>query len=548
MVSVLIPARNEQYLGKTIENVLENARDEIEIIVILDGYIPDPQLHFDNRVIFVHYKESIGQRQAINIAARMAKGKYIMKLDAHCAVDEGFDVKLATDCEEDMTMIGRMYNLDIETWKPKLHKFTDYMYFSSPNFEKPFRSQYYYGDEFRRLHRKKELIDDILCIMGPCFFMWRDRFFMQGGCDEGHGSWGNQGIEVSLKAWLSGGRLVVNKKTWFAHWFRGGGGPGFPYHITGNEQERARAYSRNLWLNNKWPGQVRPLSWLLDKFKPVPTWHDSLGADSLAKVEAAGLIFNKAMNSKDKLVFDTETKSLDNPNPSPVSAPSCSINMEEINEFNQPIWNASANMTSNNNIYRNIRRRFQVLTRDDFSPIGAHEGDRTTLIEVWKDAGYKEGVEIGVKQARYSEKILSTIPDCKLHCIDPWDVYKESHLSRVTQDNNYSKVLQRLDPYIKEGRAVIVKDYSQNVASNFKDGSLDFLFIDGMHTFDGCALDLILWCPKVRIGGMICVHDYLAMRRGGVMEAVNAYTKCHMIHPWFVTREVLPTAFWIVEK
>src|SRR3989304_9722655 len=115
MVSVLIPARNEQYLGKTIENVLENARDEIEIIVILDGYIPDPQLHFDNRVIFVHYKESIGQRQAINIAARMAKGKYIMKLDAHCAVDEGFDVKLATDCEEDMTMIGRMYNLDIET-------------------------------------------------------------------------------------------------------------------------------------------------------------------------------------------------------------------------------------------------------------------------------------------------------------------------------------------------------------------------------------------------------------------------------------------------
>jgi len=35
---------------------------------------------------------------------------------------------------------------------------------------------------------------------------------------------------------------------------------------------------------------------------------------------------------------------------------------------------------------------------------------------------------------------------------------------------------------------------------------------------------LILWAPKVKVGGMIAVHDYLAMRRGGVIEAVDAYT------------------------
>ena len=101
MVSIIIAARNEQYLEQTIRNVLSNARGEIEILVMLDGWIPEPQIHTgDGRVIFHHFQESIGQRQCINAGAKLAKGKYVMKLDAHCAVDEGFDIKLAQDCEE----------------------------------------------------------------------------------------------------------------------------------------------------------------------------------------------------------------------------------------------------------------------------------------------------------------------------------------------------------------------------------------------------------------------------------------------------------------
>ena len=66
-VSIIIPARNEKYLEKTIRNVLENATGEIEIIAILDGYIPDPQINInDDRVIFVHNEVAIGQRPAIN--------------------------------------------------------------------------------------------------------------------------------------------------------------------------------------------------------------------------------------------------------------------------------------------------------------------------------------------------------------------------------------------------------------------------------------------------------------------------------------------------
>lgn len=474
MLSVIIPAKNEIYLQRTIENILANAEGEIEIIVELDGWLPDPQIVIDDsRVIFYHHETGIGQRACINHGAREAKGKFIMKLDAHCAVGPGFDVILARDCEKDWTVVPRMYNLDHVTWLPKLHKLTDYMYIGCGE-GRLLRAEYY-GNHQPKSHK---MIDETMACMGPGWFMHKERFFEQGGCDEGHeGGWGQQGVEVSCKAWLSGGALMVDKNTWFAHWFRGGGGPGFPYKISGNTIERVRKYSRDLWLNDKWEKQTRKFQWLLDKFNP-PGWKE----DPMESIDI---------------------------------------------------------------IKRNIRNRFGVMVRNDFSPIGSHRGDRNTLLEVFKDAGYKTGVEIGVKRASYSEQILNIIPDSKLYCVDPWDVYAESHVKASGQDENFKMASEKLATF--GDRAVIIKDYSQNVASQFKDGSLDFLFIDGLHTFDQCALDLILWCPKVRKGGMVAVHDYLAMRRGGVIEAVDAYTKCHLIHPWYVTREVLPTAFWIRE-
>lgn len=271
MLSVIIPARNEKYLQKTIENVLENAGGEIEVIAICDGYWPDPYIKDDPRVNIIHHTEARGQRASINEAARIAKGKFIMKLDAHCAVDKGFDVKLAQDCEYDWTVIPRMYNLDIETFTPKRHKVTDYMYMAI-NDKNELRAQYYSGSEFKRQHAKTAEIDDVMCCMGPGWFMHKDRFWEQGGCDEGHGGpagWGQQGVEVSCKAWLSGGSLKVNKKTWFAHWFRAS--EGWPYPIRQHDINKARAYSKDLWLNNKWEKQVRKFEWMLEKFNP-PGW------------------------------------------------------------------------------------------------------------------------------------------------------------------------------------------------------------------------------------------------------------------------------------
>jgi hypothetical protein len=114
-----------------------------------------------------------------------------------------------------------------------------------------------------------------MSLIGACFFMHRDRYWELDGLDEKHGSWGQVGTEVACKAWLSGGKLLTSKKTWFSHMFRTNSkGFSFPYEITGKDISKARRYSRYLWLEGNWPKAKYPLSWLVDKFKPVPDWHD----------------------------------------------------------------------------------------------------------------------------------------------------------------------------------------------------------------------------------------------------------------------------------
>lgn len=277
-LSVIIPARNEVYLQKTIENVLANIQGDTEIIAVCDGYWPEPAIQDHPRITLIHHTESIGQRAAINEAARLSKAKFIMKLDAHCAVGPGFDRILCEDYQPGWTLVPTMYNLDAEKWEPKLHKKTTAMYIGMSE-GRELRAEYYNS------HPPKfdTPIHETMCCMGPGWFIDKDLFWELGGCDEQHGGWGQQGVEVALKAWLSGGALMTDENTWFAHWFRGGGGPGFPYPLSGHAVDAARQYSRDLWLNNKWPHAKRTLQWLVEKFNP-PGWERRLEQDKALEI------------------------------------------------------------------------------------------------------------------------------------------------------------------------------------------------------------------------------------------------------------------------
>src|SRR3972149_6193801 len=107
-LSILIPARNEMFLYRTIEDILANIEADTEVIAVLDGKLADPPIPQNARVNVIYLPESIGQRAATNMACKLAKSKYVMKIDAHCAFDKGFDRKMIEAFKEagdDVTMV-----------------------------------------------------------------------------------------------------------------------------------------------------------------------------------------------------------------------------------------------------------------------------------------------------------------------------------------------------------------------------------------------------------------------------------------------------------
>lgn len=501
-LSVIILARNEEFLGRTIQDVLEHAKGNTDIIVVLDGYLPDPPLKPDPRITIIYNPVAVGQRAASNQAAKIAKGKYVMKVDAHCAFDDGFDVKMLEAFKEtgdNVTMIPMMRNLHVFDWVcPEGHR--RYQGLSGPcywvnngkewiyeekgkdkglpicgkptvkdivwipkksptthsfRFDKTLHFQYHgelskhpvmqkgvltsfvlsfdtrtvpsgiigFLTDFANSHlltcRRNELwfrqnvpmdtvglspvhssrsigtseilgvsnelqvegvttspiitkmvnnenvstptsgdttnqpsISDTMCefvlsqvsetsiaifgnsanpfptgsslvnaytakklnsvlggefiynektgslhngsvtltpiyvkdlretmsIQGSCFMLTKEKYFELDICSEEFHSWGQQGVEVACKTWLSGGRVIVNMRTWYAHMFRTKGGDfGFPYSNPQNKVNENRELSRELFQRDKWPLATRKFQWLLDKFNP-PDWGETRGA------------------------------------------------------------------------------------------------------------------------------------------------------------------------------------------------------------------------------------------------------------------------------
>lgn len=305
-LSIVIPARCEMFLAKTIENILENIEDETEVIATLDGSWSEPPIPQHPRVNVIYVPEAIGQRAGQNIAARLAIGKYIMKVDAHCAFEKGFDRKMIEFMEkhgDDVTAVPIMRNLHAFDWKcyhcgkkwyqdaepencdqchkgDKIRKKMLWIGKHNPQswsycFNAEPRFMYFEDYKHRpgiRDKARKEGWSETMSLQGSCFMSTRENYWKKELCDERVGNWGNQGIEVACKTWLSGGRVLVNHETWYAHLFRTKTNFGFPWPVSGRDQQKVKQRVKDLFWENKWPQMIHPVSWLVEKFWPIPGW------------------------------------------------------------------------------------------------------------------------------------------------------------------------------------------------------------------------------------------------------------------------------------
>jgi hypothetical protein len=140
------------------------------------------------------------------------------------------------------------------------------------------------------------------------------------------------------------------------------------------------------------------------------------------------------------------------------------------------------------------------------------------------------GAEIGVHRGKLSKILLKTFPDLRLCLVDPYCAwppgsrYYENHgdLGKQTE----AEWLAIMGEAIRNVREVAPGRFTMSIMTSAEavhyhlDKSLDFVFIDGDHTYEGVKEDIALWLPKTRY--LLAGHDYDADdERFGVRKAVR---------------------------
>lgn len=243
-LSVIIPSYKDPLLQKTIDSLFESSAlgNELEVIAALDGYWPTAPLKNDDRLKIIHLGKNRGMRDAINAGVLVSQGEYIMRTDEHCIFGKDYDRILVESCQPDWIMTARRYFLNPKEWKVMDIPPVDYERLTIQDNTKfagqPWRSR---GEK-----RKEILIDETMAMQGSMWMMKRSWWNEVIGelQSDGYGTHYQDSHEMVFKTWKKGGKLMVNKNTWFAHKHRS-----FPRtHNYGTaEALPGWTYSLNLW-------------------------------------------------------------------------------------------------------------------------------------------------------------------------------------------------------------------------------------------------------------------------------------------------------------
>ena len=180
--------------------------------------------------------------------------------------------------------------------------------------------------------------------------------------------------------------------------------------------------------------------------------------------------------------------------------------------------------------------KYKIALPQRRMPIEIPNMGREQLPGLLNELGSKVGAEIGVCSGEYSHSLCKGIPELELYCVDSWVPYSDYHdrwtSKRITSAKD--KTIKLLHGY----NFHIVDKYSMDAVKEFKDDSLDFVYIDANHELPWVLDDIFHWTKKVRPGGIVAGHDYIEQRgrytRIHVIPALFAYTWAFKISPWFV--------------
>lgn len=127
--------------------------------------------------------------------------------------------------------------------------------------------------------------------------------------------------------------------------------------------------------------------------------------------------------------------------------------------------------------------------------------------------------EIGTWKGDFAAVILSSRRPARLYLVDPWEHRDEGAYAdasyggrleggQAALEQMYRDVAARFAAEIESGQVRILRERSTAAASRFEDESLDWVYIDGDHSYEGVKADLEAYYRTVKPGGILAGDDY----------------------------------------
>ncbi len=162
------------------------------------------------------------------------------------------------------------------------------------------------------------------------------------------------------------------------------------------------------------------------------------------------------------------------------------------------------------------------------------------LYELMAQHNYRHVAEVGCKEGKTTEYLLSAFDDATVIAVDPFENVPNPGESYDSWDYGAIKeeFHRRTDEYGE--RVSLFVGLSVPVSKHIEDGSLDLVFIDAAHDEDNVYDDIEAWFPKVREGGLVAGHDF-QHKFPGVHRAVARHF--NLMHV-----QTFPDSVWAVQK
>lgn len=151
---------------------------------------------------------------------------------------------------------------------------------------------------------------------------------------------------------------------------------------------------------------------------------------------------------------------------------------------------------------------------------------------------HSKGAELGVCAGEFSRQLLQETDPELLFLVDVWQ-----HIDLGYQD----KLMGHDGVHLKRYRGVwrdlgldprvrIIRDLSAAITHILPEHFLDWIYIDGDHSYRGCRGDLEAALKVVKPDGIIMGHDY-DESHAGVIQAVDEFVQNHQYHRVLITDE-----------